>query len=140
MKKTVSELNVGKYTASVDEDGTLQVRALDMRDPLLLDAQQVETLFRWLAEFRDQPAKQAPVQAPAAAPVVEPEQSPQEVALNAIRTAIAVAREQYPSSLDPVNRDRFIEQIARNPVVRPLMSQGKVNRRQLTLWVEQELE
>ncbi|GCE19987.1 hypothetical protein [Dictyobacter kobayashii] len=52
---------------------------------------------------------------------------------------IANASAQYPASLAPENRDRFIDQITRHPAIRPLVSQGKVSFKQIMLWVEQDI-
>jgi len=41
--------------------------------------------------------------------------------------------------LEAENRDRFIQQLNRNPQIKPLLTQGKISYKQIMLWVEQDL-
>ncbi|GCE27462.1 hypothetical protein KDA_29460 [Dictyobacter alpinus] len=154
---------IGMYSISVDEEGALQIQAPTLLRPLQLDPQQAQELHSWLSglyggnttptpvaapEAVPAPVEvaPAPVEAPVDPPVTsapapqQPAGTPQEVAQRAIRESIATAHAQYPASLAPENRDRFIEQVTRHPAIKPLMSQGKVSFKQVMLWVEQNIE
>jgi hypothetical protein len=135
MKQIVSTRNIGTLTVSIDEDGTLQIQSPALREALTFEPSQAQELFQWLNEQRNvfaRPAQAAPV-APA------PAESPEEATRRVITESIVQAQANYPTSLAPENRDRFIEQIARNPTVKPLMSKGQISRKQLMLWIDQQL-
>lgn len=129
MKQIVSTRKIGSYTVSIDEDGMLQL------ETLTLEPAQTRELFQWLNEQRTI----FTAQAAAPSPTTTPAASPEEVTRHAINEAIAQAQASYPASLAPESRDRFIEQIARHPTVRPLVSKGQVSRKQLMLWIDQQL-
>ncbi|GER88827.1 hypothetical protein KDW_29890 [Dictyobacter vulcani] len=161
-----SKKQIGMYSISVDEEGALQIQAPTLLRPLQLDPQQAQELQAWLSGiYTDNtpqpvtnnaptPDTTAPgetalpseaatpastITTPPAPTPVTPAASPQATAQHIIREAIANAQAQYPASLAPENRDRFIDQITRHPAIRPLMSQGKISFKQIMLWVEQAI-
>ena len=142
-----SKKQLGMYTITIEDDDSLQIQSPTLLRPLILDNKQVDTLHTWLNEVRplasvpvehSTPATttgpQDPDQRPAA-PIV----SPEAVAQQAIHDAIAEAKAEYPIVLEAENRDRFIQQLNRNPQIKPLLTQGKVSYKQIMLWVEQDL-
>jgi hypothetical protein len=145
-----SKKQLGMYTITIEDDDSLQIQSPTLLRPLILDSKQVDTLHTWLNEVR--PLASVPVehstpatttgpqdsdQRPAtpAAPIV----SPEAVAQQAIHDAITEAKAEYPIVLEAENRDRFIQQLNRNPQIKPLLTQGKVSYKQIMLWVEQDL-
>lgn len=147
-----SKKQLGMYTITIEDDDSLQIQSPTLLRPLSLDSKQVDTLHTWLNEVHPlasvliehstlaaaTPATttepQALDQRPAA-PIV----SPEAVAQQAIHDAIAEAKAEYPIVLEAENRDRFIQQLNRNPQIKPLLTQGKVSYKQIMLWVEQDL-
>jgi hypothetical protein len=105
----------------------------------MFDAGQAQELLQWLSQQKNvlQPdvSGAAATQAPAAAPI----KSSEEIVQHAINDAITLARERYPASLDLENRDRFIDQVTRDIDIKPLVAQGKISRKQIMLWIEQQL-
>lgn len=161
-----SKKQLGMYSVNLDEEGTLQIQAPTLLRPLQLDAQQVRELQHWLNEVNPPagtqaaaqpvatpdtpPANVAPTVTAAAAPVAPPKVTnepaapasvaPETIAQQIIHEMIENASAQYPASLAPENRDRFIDQITRHPAIRPLMSQSKISFKQIMLWVEQDID
>ena len=141
----------GMYAVIIDEDGALQIQAPTLLKPLKMDARQAQDIAAWLAEvYHITPVSTPNTTAPStsttsATPtqtVSEPavvNEPPETIAQRAIATTIATVQDQFPSSLAPENRDRFIEQVSRHPDIKPLLSQGKISRKQVLLWVEQQL-
>ncbi|BCL81064.1 hypothetical protein ccbrp13_35290 [Ktedonobacteria bacterium brp13] len=147
-----SKKQLGMYTITIEDDDSLQIQSPTLLRPLSLDSKQVDTLHTWLNEVRPlasvpiehstlataTPVTTAGLQDPdqqPAAPIV----SPESVAQQAIHDAIAEAKAEYPVVLEAENRDRFIQQLNRNPQIKPLLTQGKVSYKQIMLWVEQDL-
>ncbi|GHO83352.1 hypothetical protein [Dictyobacter formicarum] len=159
-----SKKQLGMYSVNLDEEGTLQIQAPTLLRPLQLDAQQVRELQHWLNEVNPPIGTQAAAgpaatpdtnavnatpaitaaEAPVAPPRVPPEPAasvaPETIAQQIIQEVIENASAQYPASLAPENRDRFIDQITRHPSIRPLMSQNKISFKQVMLWVEQNID
>ncbi len=154
MKQIASKKTLGMYTIAVDVEGTLQIQSPTLLKPLIIESQQAQELTRWLAEqlniaipqsnagtdpVATAVAPTAPVTPTAAPQTVAPDEDPVAVAKSTIYDIIADTGAQYPDSLAPENRDRFIEQVLRNATIRPLVSQGKISRKQVTLWIEQRM-
>ncbi|GAC1365099.1 MAG: hypothetical protein PVS3B1_31070 [Ktedonobacteraceae bacterium] len=140
------------YTLTLNDDGSLQIQAPTLIRPLSIEARQVQELQQWLND--QQPgnvtsggAVQTPVAAASTttttasppAPPAATNEPPETIVQRTIQGIISNAGANYPESLAPENRDRFIEQVTRNATIRPLMSQGKISYKQVTLWVEQQL-
>lgn len=151
-----SKKQLGMYTVTIDEDGSLNLQAPTLLRPVTLDAKQVKDLHIWLNSVDTEHAPAATTPATTQPAVIEPiaptapqtpvepvvqtlNVSPEVFTQQTIQAAIAEARNQHPSSLAPEYRDRFIEHITRNPAIRPLMSKGQVSFKQVMLWVEQAL-
>lgn len=140
MTKIVDTKNIGSYTLSVSDDGAMTIQTARLQDPLTFDVEQTQELVQWLFQQKyllssDAISSPAIVQTPAAAPV----ESSEEIVQRVINDAIALVREHYPASLDPENRDRFIDQVTRDPAIKPLVAQGKISRKQIMLWIEQQV-
>lgn len=136
MEKTISEIQIGSYTVARDENGALHIQGAELPNPITFAADQVQTLQQWL-QGNQQPA--STVQDTPPAETITASADPAETVQQIIDEMILTARTQYPASLAPENRDRFIDQIARDARVKPLMSQGKVSMKQILLWVDQRL-
>ncbi len=144
-----SKRQLGMYTLTLNDDGSLQIQAPTLIRPLHIEARQVQELQQWLNDQQPGYAPQAGAAptAPATvastpsspAPAVDANEPPATIAQRTIQEIIANTSANYPESLAPENRDRFIEQVTRNATLRPLLSQGKVSFKQITLWVEQQL-
>ncbi len=147
-----SKKQLGMYTLTLNDDGSLQIQAPTLLRPLSIEARQVQELQHWLninqpeyaASAGTTPAAVAPVVSTSSASTVpvQPEninEPPEIVAQRTIQELVANASSRFPESLAPENRDRFIEQVTRNPVIRPLMSQGKISYKQVTLLIEKQL-
>lgn len=144
---------IGMYTFTLSENGTLQIQAPTLLKPVIVDARQTLELAQWLAELHQiapgnssspmpQPVQEAvPVSTstPVAAPSTSEEvaESPEDSARRAIRETVSAIDAQNPEMLAPENRDRLLEQVLRQAAIRPLLAQGKVSRKQVLLWVDQ---
>lgn len=137
MSKIVDTRSIGSYTLSIYDDGAMTIQTAQLHDPLQFDAGQAQELLQWLAQHKEllSGASNETVSAPAVAAV----ESSEEIAQRVIIDAIAQTREHYPANLDLENRDRFIDQITRDPDIKPLVAQGKISRKQIMLWMEQRL-
>ena len=140
MSKIVSTRTIGAYTLSIADDGALTIQAAHLQNPLTFDGGQAQEVLQWLSEQKDLYLKIAPAVAVAQQEVASPTESSEEAVQHVITDTIAQAREHYPASLDLENRDRFIDQITRDPLVKPLMTQGTISRKQIMLWIEQRLD
>ncbi len=139
MSKIVSTRTIGAYRLSIADDGALTIQAAHLHNPLIFDGGQAQELLQWFSEQKDLYLKIAPAETVAQQEVASPAESSEEIVQHVITDAIALARERYPANLDLENRDRFIDQITRDPLVKPLMAQGKISRKQIMLWIEQRL-
>ncbi len=128
---------IGTYTFTLAEDGALTIEAAHLQEPLTFAASQVQELQDWLTQLKVSSPGTAPVEALQEAAV--PSESGEDVAGRVIAEAIALARESYPAGLELENRDRFIDQITRDPLVKPFIAQGKISRKQIMLEIEQRL-
>jgi hypothetical protein len=140
MTKIVDAKNIGTYTLSIYDDGTMTIQALQLHDPVTFDAGQTQEIVQWLSQQKnllqlDAIASHVIAETPVAAPA----ESSEAIAQRVIDDAIAQTREHHPASLDIENRDRFIDQITRDPDIKPLVAQGKISRKQIMLWIEQRL-
>lgn len=151
-----SKRQLGMYTLTLNDDGSLQIQAPTLIRPLSIEGRQVQELQQWLNDLQPgnvaqggaEPATSAGIagvtsSAPEAiaspAPEVATNEPPETIAQRTIQEIISNTSANYPESLAPENRDRFIEQVTRNATIRPLMSQGKISYKQVTLWVEHQL-
>ncbi len=135
MTRIIDTKNIGSYTLSLYDDGAMTIQASQMQNPLTFDAGQAQELVLWLTQ-----QKTSPIGAPVSPTIAEPHvESSEEIAHRVIDGAIALTREHYPASLDIENRDRFIDQITRDPDIKPLVAQGDISRKQIMLWIEQRL-
>ena len=137
MTRIVETRNIGSYTLSIDDDGAMLIEAAGSSERITFDAGQVQELLQWLTQQNNH--LQAEISSAPQIPVAEPVESCEAIAQRVIEDAIAQAREHYPASLDIENRDRFIDQITRDPDIKPLVTQGKISRKQIMLWIEQRL-
>ncbi len=137
MTRIVETRNIGSYTLSIDDDGAMLIEAAGLSERITFDAGQVQELLQWLTQQNNH--LQAEISSAPQIPVAEPVESSEAIAQRVIEDAIAQAREHYPASLDIENRDRFIDQITRDPDIKPLVTQGKISRKQIMLWIEQRL-
>ena len=128
---------IGAYTFTLAEDGALTIEAAHVQGPLTFAASQVQELQDWLAQQKVSSTGSAPTEAFQEATV--PTESSENVVGRVIAEAIALARESYPAGLELENRDRFIDQITRDPLVKPLIAQGRISRKQIMLEIEQRL-
>src|SRR5450755_823538 len=128
---------IGAYTFTLTEDGTLTIAAAHLREPLTFAASQVQELQDWLIQQRISSTASATTAAFQEAAV--PTESSEDIVGRVIAEAIALARESYPAGLELENRDRFIDQITRDPLVKPLIAQGRISRKQIMLEIEQRL-
>lgn len=128
---------IGLYTFTLAEDGALTIEAAHLQEPLTFAASQVQELQDWLAQQRVSSPGSASTEAFQQATV--PIESSEDIVGRVIVEAIALARESYPAGLELENRDRFIDQITRDPLVKPLIAQGKISRKQIMLEIEQRL-
>ena len=128
---------IGTYTFTLAEDGALTVEAAHLQGPLTFDASQVQELQDWLAQQKV--SSPGSTSTEAFQGTIVPTESKEDIVGQVISEAIALARKSYPASLDLENRDRFIDQITRDPLVKPLMAQGKISRKQIMLEIEQRL-
>jgi hypothetical protein len=128
---------IGAYTFTLTEDGALTIEAAHLQGPLTFAASQVQELQDWLMQQRVSSTGSAPTAALQETAV--PIESGEDVAGRVVAEAIALARESYPAGLELENRDRFIDQITRNPLVKPLIAQGRISRKQIMLEIEQRL-
>ena len=137
MTKIVDTKNIGSYTLSISDDGAVTIEAARLLEPVTFAAAQAQELLQWLSQQKNvlQPETSNATATQAPAPVERSE----EVAQRVIRDAIVLAREHYAASLDPENRDRFIDQVTRDPDIKPLVAQGKISRKQIMLWIEQQV-
>ncbi len=127
---------IGAYTFTLTDDGALTIEAAHLQAPLTFAASQVQELQDWLAQQRVSSPGSAPTEVSEAAVPIE---SSEDVVGRVITEAIVLARESYPAGLELENRDRFIDQITRDPLVKPLIAQGKISRKQILLEIEQRL-
>jgi len=157
-----SKKQFGMYSITLNDDGSLQIQAPTLLKPLIMDAQLVQDLQKWLQEQTgsEQPetpstiipipnapitssppiAPLTPAPDPTATSAPEPDSEPPDIFVQRlIKQIIQTTQEQTPERLAPENRDRFVEQVTRNAALRPLMSQGKITYKQILLWVEQQL-
>ncbi len=150
-----SKRQLGMYTLTLNDDGSLQIQAPTLIRPLSIEARQVQELQQWLNDLQPGNVPQTSAgQATAGEPAtlttsataatsststIVANEPPEAIARRTIQEIIANTSANYPESLAPENRDRFIEQVTRNIAIRPLLSQGKVTFKQVTLWVEQQL-
>jgi hypothetical protein len=143
MANILRETQIGEYTITLDDSGALKISTAILA--LTFPKEQAETLIHWLSAQEN--TSDNPVTA--AAPIITPEvpteppvlaQDPLEAVQSLIDEAIANARANYPASLDIENRDRFVDQLTRDRRIRPYLSQGTVNTKQMILWVEQKLD
>lgn len=151
-----SKRQLGMYTLTLNDDGSLQIQAPTLMRPLSIEAQQVQDLQKWLNDL--QPGNVLPgstghvagagvtdAAAPGITAAMSPasevvaDEPPETVAQRVIQQIVSNTSANYPETLAPENRDRFIEQVTRNATIRPLMSQGKITYKQVTLWVEHQL-
>ena len=139
MAKIVNTKNIGSYTLSIFDDGAMTIQALQLHDPLTFDAGQTLELQQWLSQQQNLLQPEIPNATAPQASEVAPVESSETIAQRVIDDAIAQTREHYPASLDIENRDRFIDQITRDPDIKPLVAQGKISRKQIMLWIEQRL-
>ncbi|MBA2682358.1 MAG: hypothetical protein H0U76_28690, partial [Ktedonobacteraceae bacterium] len=143
------------YTLTLNDDGSLQIQAPTLIRPLSIEARQVQDLQQWLNDLQPGNVPQgstghvasagvtdsaAPGITEAMSPTPEvADEPPETVAQRIIQQIVSNTSANYPETLAPENRDRFIEQVTRNATIRPLMSQGKITYKQVTLWVEHQL-
>ena len=150
-----SKRQLGMYTLTLNDDGSLQIQAPTLIRPLSIEARQVQDLQQWLNDL--QPGNVTPGStghvasagvtdsaAPGITAAMSPapevaDEPPETVAQRIIQQIVSNTSANYPETLAPENRDRFIEQVTRNAAIRPLMSQGKITYKQVTLWVEHQL-
>ena len=137
MTRIVETRNIGSYTLSIDDDGAMLIEAAGLSERITFDAGQVQELVQWLTQQNNH--LQAEISSAPQIPVAKPVESNEATAQRVIEDAITQAREHYPASLDIENRDRFIDQITRDPDIKPLVAQGKISRKQIMLWIEQRL-
>ena len=139
MTKIVATKHIGSYTLSISDDGAVVIEAAQLPEPVTFDAGQAQELLQWLTQQKSlvQPgvASATATQTSDETPV----ESTEEIVQRVIKEAIVLAREHYPASLDSENRDRFIDQVTRDPDIKPLVTQGKISRKQIMLWIEQQL-
>jgi hypothetical protein len=128
---------IGVYTFTLAEDGILTVEAAHLQYPLTFAASQVQELQDWLAQQKVSSSGSTLTEAFHEA--VVPSESSEDVVGRVIAEAIALTRESYPAGLELENRDRFIDQITRDPLMKPLIAQGKISRKQIMLEIEQRL-
>ena len=134
MTKTLETRNIGSSRLSISDDGTLKIEDTRFPEPLVFTTEQAQELLQWLTQQKNLLVPTIlPTQATEA-----PIESSEETAQRIISDAIALARERYPASLDLENRDRFIDQVTRDPEIKPLVAQGKISRKQIMLWIEQK--
>lgn len=151
-----SKRQLGMYTLTLNDDGSLQIQAPTLIRPLSIEAKQVQDLQQWLNDLQPGNVSQSATgqatsagaaggtsSAPSIAATTTSEvianEPPEATAQRVIQEIISNAGANYPETLAPENRDRFIEQVTRNATIRPLMSQGKVSYKQVTIWVETQL-
>ena len=151
-----SKRQLGMYTLTLNDDGSLQIQAPTLIRPLSIEAKQVQDLQQWLNDLQPGNVSQsatgqvaqtaapagtssAPEIAATTTSEVVTNEPPEATAQRIIQEIISNASANYPETLAPENRDRFIEQVTRNATIRPLMSQGKVSYKQVTIWVETQL-
>jgi hypothetical protein len=140
MTKIVNTKNIGSYTVSIFDDGTLTIGTAQLPEPVTFDAGQTQELVQWLSQQKNLlPLDALASHVIAETPVAVPVESSEAIAQRVIDDAIALTREHHPASLDIENRDRFIDQITRDPDIKPLVAQGKISRKQIMLWIEQRL-
>lgn len=128
---------IGAYTFTLTEDGTLTIVAAHLQAPVTFAASQVQELQDWLVQQRISSPGSAPTEAFQQA--TAPTESSEDIVGRVIVEAIALTRESYPAGLELENRDRFIDQITRDPLVKPLIAQSKISRKQIMLEIEQRL-
>lgn len=153
-----SKKQLGMYTVLIEDDDSIQIQAPTLIRPISLDSKQVGELHMWLNEVHPQgvptgtnPTSASPITqehitpAPESQGTTEPAApaastaNPEQITQQAIRAAIITAQSEYPAALAPENRDRFIEQLTRNPQIKPLVTQGKISYKQIMLWTEQSI-
>ena len=137
MTRIVDTRNIGSYTLSIDDDGAMIIEVAGLSERITFDAGQVQELVQWLTQQNNH--LQAEISNAPQIPVAVPAESSEAIAQRVIEDAITQAREHYPAGLDIENRDRFIDQITRDPDIKPLVAQGKISRKQIMLWIEQRL-
>lgn len=131
---------IGSYTLSISDDGAITLEAAHLHEPLTFDAAQAQELRQWLLQQKNLvQSEAATVPTPPQPPITAPAENNEEMVQRVINDAITLARERYPASLDLENRDRFIDQITRDPAIKPLVTQGKISRKQIMLWIEQNV-
>jgi hypothetical protein len=136
MTRIVDTKNIGSYTLSLYDDGAVTIGAARLLEPVTFDVGQTQVLVQWLTQQKNL----LPPDALASPAIVEAHvESSEEIAQRVIDGAIALTREHHPASLDIENRDRFIDQITRDPDIKPLVAQGKISRKQIMLWIEQRV-
>ena len=139
MTKIVDARTIGSYTLSILDDGAMTIEAAHLSASLTFAAAQTQELLQWLSQQKIMLQPEASNAVAVQEPAIVPVESSEETAQRVIKEAITLAREQYPASLDLENRDRFIDQVTRDSDIKPLVAQGKISRKQIMLWIEQQV-
>jgi hypothetical protein len=137
VSKIVDSRQIGAYTVSISDDGAIGIEVAGLHEPLKFDAGQAQELRQWLVQSKDALSSEVSSAVTPPAPALDVVESSEEMAQRVINEAIVLAREHYPAGLNLENRDRFIDQITRDPAIKPLVAQGKISRKQIMLWIEQ---
>ena len=138
------ETQIGDYRIALNEHGILTISTSILT--LTFPKEQAQTLIHWLSSqpnnLENSPISTTPPVSAATIPVEQPSvaQDPVAAVQSLIDEAIANARANYPASLQIENRDRFVDQLTRDRRIKPYLSQGAVNTKQIILWVEQKLD
>ena len=139
VSKIVDSRKIGSYTLSISDDEAITLEAAHLQEPLTFDAAQAQELRQWLLQQKNVVQSEVTSITTPPPPVTAPAESGEEMVQRVINDAITLARERYPASLNLENRDRFIDQITRDPDIKPLVAQGKISRKQIMLWIEQNV-
>ena len=139
MANILRETQIGEYTVILDDSGALKISTSILA--LTFPKEQAETLIHWLSEQESTSDKPITATTPTSTPE-QPAlaQDPLEAVQSLIDEAIANARANYPAGLSIENRDRFVDHLTRDKRIKPYLSQGTVNTKQIILWVEQKLD
>jgi hypothetical protein len=140
MTNSKRETQIGDYTVSLDDEGTLRIATASLA--LTFPKEQAQVLIQWLSVQPGGAAISEPTAIASEGGAEQPAviENPLEAVQSIIAETIATARANYPASLNIENRDRFVDQLTRDRRIKPYISQGAVSPKQITLWVEQKLD